>query len=65
MSMSNASYCITSHFSIVGNILQIAPLAISTVFLLISGVSVAVGWADTCNRIKYNSHCLILLMITI
>ena len=41
-------------YSTIGKIIQIALLAISTVFLLISGVSVAVGWAQTCNRIKYN-----------
>ena len=55
---SNVSYCIPSYFSTIGKIIQIALLAISTVFLLISGTSVAVGWAKTCKNLKYNSHCL-------
>ena len=42
------SYMYNISFSIVGKIIQIALLAISGVFLLISGVSVAVGWANTC-----------------
>ena len=45
--MVPSSYC-----SIAGKILQIILLAVSIVFLLISGISVAVGWAKTCKTIK-------------
>ncbi|XP_019852905.1 PREDICTED: uncharacterized protein LOC109582583 [Amphimedon queenslandica] len=38
--------------NIAGKILQIILLSVSIVFLLISGISVAVGWAKTCKTIK-------------
>ena len=53
MSRINNRSVITFYLSIVGKMLQISLLIISTAFLLISGVSVAVGWARTCKSLKY------------
>ncbi|XP_019852917.1 PREDICTED: uncharacterized protein LOC109582585 isoform X2 [Amphimedon queenslandica] len=41
--------------NIAGKILQIILLSVSIVFLLISGISVTVGWAKTCKTIKNTS----------
>ena len=56
MTTSNPKNLITSFSSIVGRIIQIVLLAISGVLLLICGITVAIGMAQTCkNTINYNN----------